>query len=53
MSWYEYNEELHIKNERAIAFEEGMEYGIERERKRTEQEINRLKKEIEMLRSQK
>ena len=34
MSWYEYNEELHIKNERAIAFEEG----AEQERKKTEEE---------------
>ena len=25
MSWYEYNEELHLKNERQIAFEDGME----------------------------
>lgn len=32
MSWYEYNEELHIKNERKIAFEEG----VEQERKNTE-----------------
>ncbi|MCM1258683.1 MAG: hypothetical protein NC307_12615 [Roseburia sp.] len=34
MSWYEYNEELHIKNERAIAFEEG----VEQERKKTEEQ---------------
>lgn len=28
MSWYEYNEELHLKNERQIAYEEGMEFGV-------------------------
>lgn len=27
MSWYEYNEELHLKSERQIAYEEGMERG--------------------------
>lgn len=62
MSWYEYNEELHIKNERKIAFEEG----VEQERKNTEVqrkiaeeksrqvqqaevEIERLKKELDEL----
>lgn len=28
MSWYEYNEELHLKNERQIAYEEGLENGV-------------------------
>ena len=28
MSWYEYNEELHLKNERQIAYEEGLEFGV-------------------------
>lgn len=28
MSWYEYNEELHLKNERQIAYEEGLELGV-------------------------
>lgn len=30
MSWYEYNEELHLKSERQIAYEEGIEQGMER-----------------------
>lgn len=29
MSWYEYNEELHLKSERQIAYEEGIEHGME------------------------
>lgn len=28
MSWYEYNAELHLKNERQIAYEEGLELGV-------------------------
>ena len=36
MSWYEYNEELHIQNERKIAREEGEKEGIAREQKNTE-----------------
>ncbi len=36
MSLYEYNEELHIKNERRIAFEEGEVKGEEKQRKRAE-----------------
>lgn len=35
MSWYEYNEELHLKNERQIAYEEGMECGLENGVKQT------------------
>ena len=30
MNWYEYNEELHLKSERQIAYEEGIEKGMER-----------------------
>lgn len=55
MSWYEYNEELHIKNERAIAFEEGKEEGREEERKRTEEERRRreeAEREAEHLRKE-
>ena len=29
MNWYEYNEELHLKSERQIAYEEGIEHGME------------------------
>ncbi len=35
MSWYEYNEELHLKNERQIAYEEGLEQGLENGIKQT------------------
>lgn len=28
MSWYEYNEELHLKNECQFAYEEGLEHGV-------------------------
>lgn len=41
MSLYEYNEELHIKNEREIAFAEGWEQGVEQERDHTEQQKKR------------
>ena len=29
MNWYEYNEELHLKSERQIAYEEWIEHGME------------------------
>ncbi|MCM1256423.1 MAG: hypothetical protein NC307_01035 [Roseburia sp.] len=40
MSWYEYNEELHLKNEREIAYEEGMERGQAETAKRMLREGN-------------
>ena len=59
MSWYEYNEELHLKNEREYAFEQG----IKQEHQRAEQKINqvqeqyqqeimRMQSEIERLKQQ-
>jgi len=57
MSLYEYNEELHIKNERRIAFEEGEEKQrqiAEQQRQRAEraeEENKRLREEILRLKS--
>ena len=62
MSIYEYNEEEHMRMERADAFEDGFKKGrteeqsnTERERLRAdtaEAEIRRLKKQLETLKKQ-
>ena len=59
MSWYEYNEELHLKNERKYGYEQGIKQEHQRAeqkllqvREQHQQEIMRMQAEIDMLKQQ-